>query len=210
MYKLIKAKPEHAEQILPYLSITCYWKEFAEGNLLGQEYEAFMLEWVIQPRLPFTTVLVKGDEEDKIYGCIITAMTRDLALMPDYSPHLHPRVLEVFKPYFEFPTRDGVVVELYAINKDLQGKGYGAALFRVAEELATAEHAHCISGFIWSFFPNSLVTAIRNGCRVAGCITFPELTELPLLYVQKTTDFIAMTDYFQSDAYKEEINLLFK
>lgn len=139
MYKLTKAKQIHAKQIIPYLTITCYWKEFFEGNNLKQSYEEFMLNWVVNARLPFTTVLVKEGDEDKIYGCIIAATTESLGGMPDYTPHVHSRVMEVFGPWFQFPVSDSVVIELIGVSKELRGQGYGAKLYEVAENLAKKE-----------------------------------------------------------------------
>lgn len=210
MYKLIKAKPVHAEQIIPYLTITCYWKEFAEGNSLNQTYEQFMLQWVVNPRLPFTTVLVKEGDEDTIYGCVITATTDQLATMPDYTPYVHPRVLEVFGPWFQFPVESGVVVELLAVAKEIRGQGYGSKLYNVVEELAKQQKIDCISGFIWACFPDSLINATRKGRMVTGCIKFSDPVKIPLLYLVKKPEYLAMKDYFQSKEYLNTTDMLLK
>lgn len=208
MYKLIKAKPIHAKQIIPYLTITCYWKEFAEGNNLNQSYEEFMLQWVVNPRIPLTTVLVKEGNDDKIYGCIITATTEKFATMPDYTPHVHPRVLEVFAPWFQCPVTDGVVVELFAVAKSLRGQGYGAKLFKVAEKLAKKEQKDCMSAFVWACFPDSLITFTRRGFMVTKCIEFAEPVNVPLLYLEKTPEHVKLKDYFQSKEYLTMENML--
>lgn len=208
MYKLIKAKSIHAEPILQYLTRTCYWKEFADGNSQNKSYEDFMLEWVVNPRLPFTTVLVKEGNEDIIYGCIIAATTDQLAEMPDFSPYLHPRVMEAFKNFFTYSVSDGVVVDLVFVAKELRGEGYGSQLFQIAEDLAKKTGKQSISGFIWSFFPASLINATRNGCMVKGCIYFPEIINLPLLYVEKCPEHTKLKDYFQSEDYLKVPNVL--
>ena len=209
MYKLIKAKPIHAKQILPYLTMTCYWKEFAEGNNLSQSYEDFMLQWIINPRIPLTTVLVKeGEDESKIYGAVITGTTEQFGAMPDYSPHLHPRVLEVFGPWFQFPVVDSVVVELIFVAKELRGQGYGSKLYKIAEDLAKSAGKDAISGFIWASFPNSLINAIRKGRMITGAIHFPEITKMPLLYLVKSPEYTELTDYFQSEKYLQAKNML--
>lgn len=208
MYKLIKAKPIHAEQIIPYLSITCYWKEFVEGNKLNQGYEEFMLEWVVKPRIPFATVLVKEGEEDKIYGCIITATTDDFATMPDYTPHLHPQVMKIFAPWFNFSVSDSVVVELLAVSKELRGQGYGSKLYKIAENLAEEKKKDCISGFIWACFPDSIINAIKKGRMITHCITFSDPVKIPLLYAEKKPEYTALKDYFQSEQYTNTTNML--
>jgi GNAT superfamily N-acetyltransferase len=208
MHKLITAQPIHAKQILPYLTRTCYWKEFADGNTQNKSYEDFMLEWIINPRLSFTTVLVKESKEEIVKGCIITATTNQLAKMPDYSPYLHSRVLETFKDWFTFPVSDSVMIELIFVEKDLRGKGYGSKLYQIAEELAKQEKKDCISGFIWSFFPDSLINATRKGRMVKACIYFPKLIELPLLYIEKKPEYTLLKDYFQSEAYLQVPNVL--
>lgn len=208
MYKLIPAKDIHAKQIIAYLSITCYWKEFVEGNTLNQSYEEFMLQWVVLPRINLTTVLVKEDNEEQIYGCITTATTEMLSTMPDYTPYLHPRVMEVFGAWFEFPVVNGVVVELIAVAKEIRGQGYGSKLYTVAEELAKKEGKNCISGFIWACFPDSLINAIKKGRVVTACINFPDPVKIPLLYLQKSPDYIKFNNYFQSDSYINSKNML--
>ena len=208
MYKLIKAKPSHAKQIVPYLDITCYWKEFTEGNSLKQSHEDFMLEWIVMPRIPLATVLVKEGDEDTIFGCIITGTTDDFSEMPDYTPYIHPRVLEVFAPWFQFSVSDGVIVELLAVAKELRGQGYGSKLYHVAEELAKKDHRDCISGFFWSCFPDSLINAIKKGRMVTACIKFSDPVKIPLLYLEKKPDYIAMKDYFQSQEYINTKNML--
>ncbi len=201
MYKLIKAKSVHAKQILPYLTTTCYWKEFAYGNNLNQSYEEFMLQWIITPRLPITTVLVKEGDEDTVCGCIITATTEQFGTMPDYTPHLDPKVMETFANWFSFAVSDSVVVELFYVIEELRGQGYGTQLYNVAEELAKTTGKNCISGFIWSFFPNSLINAIRKGRMVKDCIHFPGLIDLPLLYVEKKPAYAKLKDYFHTKEY---------
>lgn len=210
MYKLIKAKPSHAKQIIPYLTITCYWKEFVEGNKLNQSYEDFMLEWIINPRIPFITVLVDENNEDKVRGCITTATTEQFAAMPDYTPHLHSKVMETFAPWFEFPVSDGVIVELLAVDKDLRGQGFGSKLYQVAENLAKSESKSCISGFIWACFPNSIINATKRGRIVTGCIKFPDPIKIPLLYLEKKPEYTEIKDYFQSDEYLTTKNMLLK
>jgi len=208
VYKLIKAKPIHAKQIIPYLTITCYWKEFAEGNNLNQSYEEFMLQWIVNPRISLATVLVKEGDEDKIYGCIITGTTEQFAKMPDYTPHLHPRVMEVFGPWFEFSVSEGVIVELLAVDKEIRGQGYGSKLYQVAEDLARKENKDCISGFIWACFPDSLINATRKGRMVTGCIKFSDPIKVPLLYLEKKPEYTKMKDYFQSAEYLNTKNML--
>ncbi|MES2205045.1 MAG: GNAT family N-acetyltransferase [Pseudomonadota bacterium] len=208
MYKLIKAQPVHASQIIPYLTITCYWKEFSEGNNLNQSYEDFMLEWVINDRLPYTTVLVKEENENIVCGCIIVATTEQFGTMPDYTPHVHPRVMEVFAPWFGFPVKDGVLVELIALDKDLRGQGYGSKLYEVAEALAVKEKKNCLSAFVWSCFPDSLITFTRKGFMVTDCIQFPAPVAMPLLYMQKDAKHFQLKDYFQSEEYLNCKNLL--
>jgi len=210
LYKLIKAKSTHAKQIIPYLTITCYWKEFVEGNLLHQTYEEFMLQWIVNPRIPFATVLVKEGDESKIHGCIVTATSAQLGAMPDYTPHLHPRVMDIFSPWFQFPVSDGVVIEMIAVEKELRGQGYGSKLYQVAEDLAKKEGKDCISGFIWACFPHSLINAIRKGRIVTDCIHFQDPIKVPLLYVQKKSEYTAMKDYFQSTEYLDTKNMLLK
>jgi GNAT superfamily N-acetyltransferase len=210
MYKLIKATTKHAKQIVPYLTITCYWKEFVEGNKLNQSYEEFMLEWIVNPRLPFITVLVKEGEEDTVLGCVTTATTEDFAKMPDYTPHLHPRVMEIFKPWFEFSVSDSVVVELIAVKKELRGQGFGSKLYKVAEDLAKEKGKNCISGFIWACFPDSLINATKKGRMVTNCIHFAEPINIPLLYVEKKSEYAKLKDYFQSEEYLNTTNMLFK
>lgn len=209
MYKLIPAKPIHAKQIIPYLTTTCYWKEFIEGNDLKLPYEEFMLNWVVNARLPLTTVLVKEDNEDIIYGCITTATTAQFGTMPDYTPHVHPRVMEVFGPWFQYPVSDGVVIELIAVAKELRGQGYGAKLYQVAEDLAKKEGKTCLSAFVWSCFPDSLITFTRRGFMVTGCINLPEPVKMPLLYLEKKPEYLALKDYFQSKEYLTARNMLF-
>lgn len=208
MYKLIQAQPQHAKQIVPYLNITCYWKEFAEGNKQGKSIEDFLLQWIILPRIPYTTVLVKEDDEDTIFGCVITATTEQLAQMPDYSPYLHPRVLEVFAAWFQFPVTEGVVVELLGVAKELRGQGYGSKLYKVAEDLAKKEGKDCISGFIWACFPSSLINAIKKGRMVTACINFPDPINIPLLYLEKKPQITKIKDYFQTEEYINTKNML--
>jgi GNAT superfamily N-acetyltransferase len=210
MYKLLKAREVHLPQILPHLSITCYWKEFVEGNSLNKSYEDFMMEWIIKPRLPYMTVLIDENEPDKVRGSIITATTEQFAAMPDYTPHLHSRVMEVFAPWFEYKTTDSVVVELFVVDEDLRGQGFGSKLYQVAEDLAKTEGKDCISGFIWACFPVSLINATKKGRMVTGCIKFADPVKIPLLYLEKKPEFSAMKDYFQTEEYANTRNMLLK
>jgi GNAT superfamily N-acetyltransferase len=208
MFRLMPAQPSHAQQIIHYLTITCYWKEFAEGNLLGLTYEEFMLQWVVNPRLPITTVLVKGDDENKIYGCVIAATTERLASMPDYTPHMHPNALKIFQPWLSFPLKDSVVLELFAVDPELRGQGYGAKLYQVVADLASREQKDVLCAFVWSFFPDSLVTLTRRGFMVMNAIEFASPVNLPLLYLEKNPDCEKFKDHFQSEQYLSTKNLL--
>ena len=210
MYKLIKAKAIHAKQIIPYLTITCYWKEFVEGNDLNQDYESFMLQWVVNPRLPYTTVLVKEGDDDIIYGCVIAATLEQLGTMPDYTPHMHPKAYELFKPWLQCSVADSVVVELFAVAKELRGKGYGAQLYQVAEDLAKKEGKDTLTGFVWACFPDSLITCTRRGFMVTKLIEFSAPVKMPLLYLEKKPEFAALKDYFQSEEYSAEKNMVLK
>lgn len=208
MYKIIPAKPEHAKQIVSYVGITCYWKEFVEGNDLGQSFEEFMLQWYVNPRLEDTKVLVKEGDEARIYGCVIAATLDRLGEMPDYTPHLHPRVMEVFGNWFQYPVSDSVVLELFALDPALRGQGYGGRLYQVVEELAASTGKECIAAFVWSCFPDSLVTLTRRGLMVRGCINFPSPVDIPLLYLEKRPEYTATKDYFQSKPYQATTNML--
>lgn len=208
MYKIIQAQPSHIEQIIPYLSITCYWKEFVEGNRLNQSYEDFMSEWVVTPRLPFTKVLTQESNDQKIFGCVIAATTEELGQMPDYTPHLHPRVMEVFGKWFQFPVSDSVVFELFALEKELRKKGYGTKLYNIVETLAIEKGKNCISSFVWACFPDSLITFTRKGFITMDFIKFDSPIKSGLLYLEKKPDYGQIKDYFQSSEYINTKNLL--
>ncbi|MBA2653027.1 MAG: GNAT family N-acetyltransferase [Tatlockia sp.] len=206
--KLIKAQPIHAKQIIPYLSMTCYWKEFIEGNTLNQTYESFMLEWIVHPRLPFINVLVQDNDDQQIFGCVIAATTEDLSTMPDYTPYLHHRVMEAFNPWFQFPVSQGVVLELFALDKELRGQGYGTLLYDVAEKLAKEKNKDTISCFVWSGFRDSLITFTKKGLMIMDCIKFIDPIKMPLLYLEKKSEYVKMKDYFQSSEYINAENML--
>ena len=206
--KIIKAQAIHAKQIIKYLSITCYWKEFVEGNSLNQSYDEFMLEWIINPRIPYTYVLVKDDDINQIFGCVITATSDELSKMPDYTPHLHTRVMDVFSSWFQFPVADSVVLELFALDQSYRGKGYGSKLFNIVEKVAQDNKKDTIACFVWSYFPDSLITLTRKGMMVMDSIKFPAPVTMPLLYMEKKPDYIKMKDYFQSEQYINITNML--
>ena len=169
----------------------------------------FMLEWIVNPRIPLITVLVKEDDEETIYGCITAGTTAQFGSMPDYTPHLHPRAMEVFGAYFQFPAADGIIIELLYVAAELRGKEYGLKLYQVADDLAAREHKDCIAAFIWSCFPVSLMNATRNGYMVKSCINFPEPINMLLLYVEKRAENMAMKDYFHTPEYLDTKNMLF-
>lgn len=205
MYKIIKAKPEHRKQILHYKTITCYWKEFIEGNSLGRDYEDMMFELVVNPRIPHTQVIVKNDDEDKIYGCAIAMTTDDLANMPDYTPYLHPKVLDVFGPWLNYQVSDSVVVELIAMDKTVR---QGLELYKEIEKLAIEKKNGCMSEFCWSFVNDSLSLAIKKGFMVRDCIYFKDPVTMPLLYLEKRPELTEMNNYFTTSKYLETTNLL--
>ena len=208
MYKFIKAKPEHAKQLIPYLTKTCYWKEFIDGNTWCKDQDEFAIEWIINPRLPYTTILVKEGDEHHVYGCMIALTSEQLAALPDFSSYIAPRALEVFSPWLGFPVADSLVLELVFVAPELQGQGYGSKFGQLVEDLAKKENKECISAFIWSFFPDSLITATRKGAAVKACIYFEELIELPLLYIEKRALYAKLKDYFQSEEYWSVPNML--
>ncbi|SDH85515.1 GNAT family N-acetyltransferase [Pseudomonas panipatensis] len=208
MLKVIPARAEHAAQIIAYLSITCYWKEFVEGNSLGQSYQDFMLEWVVMPRLADTRVLVDEQDESRIHGCVIAATTDRLGEMPDYTPHLHPKVMDTFGAWFQFPVSDSVVLELFALDAELRGQGHGATLYQFAEEQARQHGKSAISAFVWACFPDSLITLTRRGLMVRDCISFPAPVTVPLLYMEKNPEYVASKDLFQTQAYLDTRDLL--
>lgn len=206
--KLVKAQEKHTTQIIPYLSMTCYWKEFIEGNTLNQSYEKFMLEWIVKPRLPFIDVLVEDNDDQKIFGCVIVATTDDLSKMPDYTPYLHPRVMDVFNPWFQFPVSEGIVLELFALDKEIRGHGYGNQLYEVAEKLAQEKKMETISCFVWSGFQDSLITLCKKGLLIMDCVKFIDPVKMPLLYLEKKPEYIKMKDYFESKEYIDAQNML--
>lgn len=206
--KIIKANSTHSNQIIRYLSITCYWKEFVKGNTLDKSYEDFMLEWVILPRIPYTYVLVNDADEQNILGCLIAATTKELAEMPDYTPFLHTKVMEVFGAWFNFPIPDGVVLELFALDKSVRGKGFGSKFYDIVEQISIENNEKTISCFVWSCFPDSLITLTRKGLMIRDCIKFPSPIMIPLLYLEKKVEFTILKDYFQSSQYIKCENIL--
>lgn len=205
MYKIIKAKPEHAKQILHYKTTTCYWKEFIEGNSLGRDYEDMMFELVVNPRIPHTHVVVDDKDESKIFGCIIAMTSDDLVTMPDYTPYLHPKVLDLFGPWLNYQISDSVVIELIAMDKTLR---QGLELYSVAEKLADEKKNGCLSEFCWSFVNDSLSLAIKKGFMVTDVIHFKKPVQMPLLYLQKRPEFTALNNYFQTAEYLSQTNML--
>lgn len=205
MYKIIRAKPEHAKQILHYKTTTCYWKEFIEGNKLGRDYEDMMFELVVNPRIPHTHVLVKEGDESKILGCIIAMTSDNLNTMPDYTPYLHSKVMDVFGPWLNYTVADSVVIELIALDKTVR---QGLELYQIAEDLAIREKNGCMSEFCWSFVNDSLSLAIKKGFMVTDVIHFKDPVKMPLLYLQKRPEFTALDNYFQTAEYLNQTNLL--
>lgn len=205
MYKIIKAKPEHAHQILHYKTTTCYWKEFIEGNKLGRDYEDMMFELVVNPRIPHTHVLVDSQDESKIFGCVIAMTNEDLNTMPDYTPYLHPKVLDVFGPWLNYPIADSVVIELIALDKTVR---QGIQLYEIVEELALKEKNGCISEFCWSCVNDSLSLAVKKGFMVTDVIHFKDPVNIPLLYLQKRPELTMLNNYFQTDNYLNTTNML--
>ncbi len=211
-YKIISARPEHALKLLPHFTKTCYWKEFSEGNKLNQSYTDFMLEWIIKPRIPHTFVLVKEQDESEVYGSIITATSEQLAKLPDYTPHLNPRVMDVFMPWFQYPLKDSVLVELIYVNQELRGLGYGSKLYELAEKLAEENNKDRIAAFVWACFPNSLITFTRKSFTILGSINFNDqaIIPVPLLYLEKTPEYSQLKDYFHTTEYLKLENILLK
>jgi hypothetical protein len=192
MYKVIRARPEHAHQILHYKTITCFWDEFIEGNKLGKNYKEKLLELVINPRILHTHVVVNKSNENKIFGCI-TAMTNEqLSAMPDYTRYLHPKALDVFGPWLNYNLADSVIIEFIALDKNIH---YSQELYQVAEDLATRKKNGRISKFCWSFINDSLLMAIKKGFMVTDCIYLKPPVELSLLYLQKQPEFGTLSNY---------------
>ena len=210
MYKIIDAKEFHADKILKYLTDTCYWKEFVEGNSQNKSYRDFMLEWVVLPRLPITKVLVKNGDEDNPRGCLIAATLERLAEMPDYTPYVHPRVMEVFGSWFSYPISDSMVIELYAVDDELRGKGFGSQFLSIADKLARENNKQCLSCFVWTCFPDSIIVTTKKGFMIKECIKFSNPIEFGLLYMEKTPKSLESKDYFQSPEYSKQKNLLIR
>lgn len=208
MPRIIDARPEHARQIVHFLGITCYWKEFVEGNGLGLPYEEFMLDWVVLPRLTDTRVLVADDDQTRVLGCVTAATLERLGEMPDYTPHLHPQVMATFGAWFQFPVSNSVVLELFALLPEWRGQGYGAQLYQHAQQLAVRHGKDTIAAFVWSCFPDSLITLTRRGFAVEQCITFPKPVTVPLLYMERSAHTLAHRDLFQTSGYQQARNLL--
>ena len=116
--------------------------------------------------------------------------------------------MEVFAPWFEYPISEGVVLELYVVDKELRGQGYGSKLYQVAEDLVKSEKKDCLSGFIWSCFPTSIINAIKKGRIVTGCIKFSDPVKIPLLYLEKRPEYTVFKDYFQTPEYLNATNIL--
>lgn len=201
MYKLIDATTEHAQQIIHYLSKTCYWKEFIEGNTLNLPYEEFMLEWIVLPRIKLTKVLISPDDPGKIHGCLIAATSDEFGNMPDYTPYLDPNVMEVFKTWFTYPVSDSIILELYAVDKELKGKGFGTLMLNTVDEIAAYHNKETISCFVWTCFHDSIIATTKKGFTIVDCLKFPEPINIGLLYMEKSSDLICKKDYFQSNQY---------
>lgn len=209
MFKLINANNNHAEQILQYYTETCYWKEFVEANLQNKSYIEFMLEWVILPRISFIKVLVEETSgNSKIYGVVVAAPLGTFANMPDYTPYLHANVMKIFGSWFNYPISDGIVLELYALSKEIRGRGYSKILLDYVNMLRKKNNMDCISCFIWDCFPESIIATTKNGYRVIDVLKFSAPISFNLLYMEKKEQFANTKNYFQTKEYKQISNLL--
>jgi hypothetical protein len=164
-----------------------------------------MFELVVNPRIPHTHVLINTNDESKIYGCIIAMTTEELGTMPDYTPYLHPKVLDIFGPWLSYNLANSVVIELIALDKTVR---QGLELYKAAEDLAIREKNGCMSEFCWSFVNDSLSLAIKKGFMVTDCIHLKDPVKMPLLYLQKRPEFTAQNNYFQTPEYLSQTNML--
>lgn len=209
MYKIIPAEERHLNQILPLLASTGYWDFGLKNNLLNISNRQFMLEAVAKPHLPYTSIIVKPEDDSHVLGVIVCTSNKELAEMPasDYDNYINPRIAELFKNLFTFQLTESYHISFLAVSKPYRGQGLGTKLIEFAEEKAKDAGYETLSLYTFSCQTSSIKLYLKMGMMVTKVISVSERLPFPyLLYFEKNKKLSSSHDYFETEAY-EKLNL---
>lgn len=206
MYELLSAEEKHIDQLVPLLASTGYWDFGLKNNTLNISNREFMREGVVKPYLPFTTIIVRKGDNDRVLGAVVCATKKALSNLPEtrYDNALDPRIINLFKNVFSFELTESYHISFLAVLKEYRGQGFGKKLLEHAEMRGKLEGCETLSLYTVSCQTSAIQLYHRFGMMITKVITVSERIPFPhFLYFEKNKTRVAQHDYFDTEEYQK-------
>lgn len=206
MYELLQAEEIHIDQLVPLIASTGYWDFGLKNNTLNISNREFMKEGIVRPYLPFTTIIVEKENNNRVLGAIVCATKEAILNIPEtkYDTSLDPRITNLFKNMFNFELPNSYHISFLAVLKTFRGKGLGKKLLDHAEMKSLSEGCETLSLYTVSCQTSAIQLYHRFGMMITKVITISEQIPFPhFLYFEKNKRLIKQHDYFDTEEYQK-------
>lgn len=204
MYQLVAAEEHHLNQIVPLLASTGYWEAGLRRNHLGLSTHEFIREYVAKPHLPFTTIVVRSDDEKTVLGLLTCGTKHELeSCLIDYGNHIPPEIKTLFKNLFTFEIADSYHIAFLAINQSARGQGLGIELMNLAEKKWKDSQLKTLSLYTFSCQTNAIKLYLKAGMMVTHVFKVDNSVPCPcVLYFEKNARTTELQNYFETADYQ--------
>lgn len=188
MYQLIPAEEKYLDQMVPLLYETGYYEYAALDNELNWPAAEFSKKYVLQPYLPYTSVLIDKTNStlEKFAGFCTTFTKTQLKEVEKNIPNHYrddPKLADVFARldlcYEELSDQD-LYAALDAIHPDYRGKGLYRTILQHRRALARKCQCSRIVLLVWQSNPAWQIFE-RYGIHYLGEMEFPLLPKADTL-----------------------------
>ena len=206
MYDFIPAEEKHLDQIVPLLMTTGYYEMGLKNNLCNMSSHDFMSKFIAKPYLSFTTVAVKRSDHNSVIGVIVYGSKIDINSIPTHINSMDPKVATYFENFSTHEISEGYHISFLAVSKAYRGQGIAQELMRLAEEKSKKAGYDTISLYTFGCQTSSIKFYIKMGMMPVDSFILSKELKFPLvLYFEKSTQLVQLSDYFETEEYRKMI-----
>jgi ribosomal protein S18 acetylase RimI-like enzyme len=201
MYQFIPAKEHHLDQIVPLLASTGYWEAALRRNHPGLPVHQFIREYVAKQYLPFTTVVVRNEDQQTALGILTCSSKQEIeSTIVDYSKEVP---VEISKLFAKFEIPDSYHISFLALDKTCRGQGIGASLMSLAEDKWKQSKLETLSLYTFSCQTSALKLYLKAGMMITHVFNVSDKLPCPCaLYLEKNLRTASLQNYFETPAYQ--------
>lgn len=205
MYQFISAEEKHLDQIVPLIASTGYWEAGLRRNNLSLPAHQFIREYIAKPNLPFTTIVVRKDDQKTAVGLLTCGSKQELESNTfDYGEHIPSEVTQLFNNLFTFEIANSYHIAFLALSKICRGQGLGIELMQLAEKKCRESQLDTLSLYTFSCQTSAMKLYLKAGMMATRVFSVDDKIPCPcVLYFEKNARTAGLQNYFETPAYQD-------